>query len=95
MTPSKQNEEMTVEMSAAEQYKNKVRTEMIQVRNLSDIYGFVVAPMPSSGQRMLLCGQKRKWGNSYKRYAVPVHESELLKAIMKVLGSGGKVFEVK
>lgn len=70
-------------------------TKMLQVRNLSDVFGFPVT-FRGTGKCIILCGQKRRWGNSYKRYAVPSDSDSLLQNLMQILGSqGGKVYAVQ
>jgi hypothetical protein len=70
-------------------------TKMLQVRNLSDVFGFPVT-FRGNGKCIILCGQKRRWGNSYKRYAVPSDSDALLQNLMQILSSpGGKVFGVQ
>ncbi|UYL84894.1 hypothetical protein pEaSNUABM55_00121 [Erwinia phage pEa_SNUABM_55] len=93
MAPSKR-EENKLEKSKIEIAQEERNTKMLQVRNLSDVFGFKV-PNLGHGKCLILCGQKRRWGNAYKKFAVHCETDELLGNLMQILGAGGKVYEVR
>lgn len=83
-------EKTQIEIAHEEMY-----TQLMQVRNLSDVYGFEFDANKTSGKRIILCGTKRRWGNAYKRFAVPSETHDLLRNLKVIIANGGKVFGIQ
>lgn len=73
---------------------DQTRNEILQVRNLSDVFGFKFT-IKASDKYLILCGQKRRWGKGYKRYALPASKATLLTDLKTIIARGGKIFEVR
>ena len=75
--------------------QEEIRVQLLQVRNLSDVYGFDFDAEKLGNNHIILCGQKRRWGNAYKRFAVTSSSDRLLADIKQIIESGGKVFGIQ
>lgn len=83
-------EKSKIEIAHEERY-----IQLLQVRNLSDVYGFPFDSKKVGGKHIILCGQKRRWGNAYKRYAVTSDDTRLFNDVKHILASGGKIFGIQ
>lgn len=83
-------EKSLIEVAHEERY-----VKLLQVRNLSDVYGFTFDSNKLGNDYIILCGQKRRWGNAYKRFAVTSNSDDLLSNIKQIIASGGKVFGIQ